>query len=286
MKKILLIDAEAREDGVLVEELRTAGVEVRVASGGLYALTMLERERPDLIASRADLGDMVGTELCAMVKRDFSMASTRVVLLARDLEEKLRAEREEDFDQVLLAEDPPTGLAGDLLRCLDPPREPVVAEPHRPQVISGSLGVLSFAELTQAFSQTGKTGRLVLDAEAGRGEVLFARGRIRHACFGPARGAAAFGRLFRLAERSANTTFRFEPLTAASLSRQPRTLDLTAQQLLLSAAVQMDEAGRAEGSAPTPRPGLLPAARSTPRLVMAGSAAHGVDETDGEEEDG
>ena len=246
MKKILLIDAETREVEALAEQLQSEGTQVRVAPGGLFALTMLEREQPHLILSRSDLGDMSGEELCSMVKRDNLLSGTQVVLLARSLEEKVWAEQEGEFDLVLLDNRPLDTLAASLGRMLDRGLRPMESESRASemagtQVISGSLGVLSFAELTQAFSQTGKTGRLILDAEQGRGEVLFADGKVRHAVFGRSRGIPAFARLFYETERSSNTAFRFEPMDLNRISDMPRTIDQTAQQLLLSAAVHLDE---------------------------------------------
>lgn len=246
MKKILLIDAEVRKVEALAEQLQSEGTQVLVASGGLFALTMLERERPHLILSRSDLGDMSGEELCSMVKRDNLLSGTQVVLLARNLDEKFWAEQEGEFDLVLLDDRPLEALAASLRRMLDRGLRPMTddsrsVEMGRAQVITGSLGVLSFAELTQAFSQTGKTGSLILDAEEGRGEVLFADGKVRHAVFGRSRGIPAFARLFYETERSANTAFRFEPLSLEQISEMPRTIDQTAQQLLLSAAVHLDE---------------------------------------------
>jgi CheY-like chemotaxis protein len=246
LKRVLLIDAETREVEGLASQLESQDTQVRVAAGGLYAMTMLERERPQLILSRADLGDMSGAELCAMVQRDPSLSGTRVVLLARNLEEKLQAEREGDFDLVLLEDRAVDVLANRLLHLLrrgDSPPVPEASPIGRPsaQVISGSLGILSFAELTQAFSQTGKTGRLSLDVEGEAGEVIFVDGRVRHAVFRERRGAVAFNRLFADSEKTTNVDFHFAPMNREEVQGEPQTIDQTAQQLLLSAAVSLDE---------------------------------------------
>ncbi|MCG8455471.1 MAG: DUF4388 domain-containing protein, partial [Holophagales bacterium] len=119
------------------------------------------------------------------------------------------------------------------------------------RVIVGSLGVLSFAELTQAFSQTGKTGRLSLglgeahgehaaDAPS-RGYVFFDNGRVRHAEAHGEEGIPAFAHLFFETEQVEDTAFRFEPMAREEIVAYPKTIDRTAQQLLLSAAVNLDE---------------------------------------------
>ncbi len=247
MKKVLLIGTESPEIEHLAERLRTEGTQVRVAPGGLYALTMLERERPHLILTIADLGDMTGIELNSMVKRDFAVSEVQVVLLARNLQEKVLAERQGDFDLILL-DDRPLGALADRLNRLV--RHGLLPNPEAPaelpstgvaRELSGTLGVLTFAELTQALSQTAKTGRLHLEADDQRGSILILDGMIQHAVFRNAVGLAAFARLFFESERIPNIPFRFEPLTAQEVLRNPKTLEQTAQQLLLSAAVDLEE---------------------------------------------
>ena len=66
----------------LCDELTRAGLYTQHAPSGLYALTMLERERPDLIVSCEDLGDMTGHELLEILREDGSINDTVFVLLA------------------------------------------------------------------------------------------------------------------------------------------------------------------------------------------------------------
>ena len=66
----------------LCDELTRAGLYTQHAPSGLYALTMLERERPDLIVSKEDLGDMTGHELLEILREDGSTNDTVFVLLA------------------------------------------------------------------------------------------------------------------------------------------------------------------------------------------------------------
>lgn len=246
MKKILLIGAEASQVEVLAKRLQTDDSRIRAAPGGLYALTMLERERPHLILTCAELGDMTGIELCSMVKNDFALSEVQVILLARNLDEKADAERRGEFDLILLDDRPLEALAnrlGRLIRrgLLDDETTAPAELGSAGQSLTGSLGVLSFAELTQALSQTAKTGKLSLEAENGRGTVWFADGKIQHAAFRDHVGSAAFARLFFETERTVNTAFRFEPMTLRQMQRHPKTIDQTAPQLLLAAAVDLDE---------------------------------------------
>ena len=51
------------------------------------ALTQIERESPNGILARSELGDMSGWELASMIRRDPNMAQIRLLLLANDEEE-------------------------------------------------------------------------------------------------------------------------------------------------------------------------------------------------------
>ncbi|MEO1083101.1 MAG: response regulator [Acidobacteriota bacterium] len=246
MKKILLVDRSDVEIGSLAGRLECAATQVQLACGGLYALTMLEREQPHLLLTRYDLGDMTGPELCALIKRDDLLSEIQVVMLARTLEEKLAAERSGCFDLILVDDRPAPVLAATLRRLLTRPPEvpPIPApepEPSRERSIAGTLGVLNFTELTQAFSQTGKTGRLVLEtADGGPTVVLFEEGRVRHVSYRGADGVDAFARLYCETERADGAAFRFEPMAVEQMTAEPCTIGLPAQQLLLTAAVELD----------------------------------------------
>lgn len=247
-RKLLLVDRSDSEITTLADQLQDGGARVLLASGGLYALTMLEREQPELLITRFELGDMTGVELCALVKHDDLLAGIQVALLARSLEEKLAAERAGGFDLILIDDRPPAMLAASLRRLIErglrssAPLPAAAPEKGAEQSIAGTLGVLNFAELSQALSQTGKTGRLELEIGAPDepAMVLFDHGRVRHASFRKTRGTPAFAQLYYETERAGGIVFRFEPMPAEKMATQPQTIDRSAQQLLLSAAVELD----------------------------------------------
>lgn len=62
--------------------LQDGGAEVTLASSGSFALTMLERDRHDVVLSRVGIGDMDGHELCAILKADPALQDVRFVLVA------------------------------------------------------------------------------------------------------------------------------------------------------------------------------------------------------------
>ena len=51
-------------------------------TSGSFALTMLERNRPDLIVSRVGVPDIDGYELCSIVRKDPLMTGVLFLLLA------------------------------------------------------------------------------------------------------------------------------------------------------------------------------------------------------------
>jgi len=80
--KILLIEPDPERAAALAGALGGGGAEVRVAPDGFYALTLMERERPDLVVAGAWLGGIGVGELGAIVRSDPSLAGVRLALYA------------------------------------------------------------------------------------------------------------------------------------------------------------------------------------------------------------
>jgi CheY-like chemotaxis protein len=80
--KVLVVDSDSTRTPALSQTLKTGGAEVTVAPSGSFALTLLERNRHDVVVSRARLEDMDGHELCAILKADPGTRDVRFVLVA------------------------------------------------------------------------------------------------------------------------------------------------------------------------------------------------------------
>jgi CheY-like chemotaxis protein len=80
MKALVVMPAtiEALE---LCDNLSAQGFAVAHAPSGLYALTLMERDRPDLILAAADVVDMSGRELLAILGEEFQ-TDVPVILLS------------------------------------------------------------------------------------------------------------------------------------------------------------------------------------------------------------
>jgi CheY-like chemotaxis protein len=108
--KVLVVDPDSRRAPALKDALMTGGAEVTVASSGSFALTMLERNRHDVVVSRAHIDDMHGHELCAILKADPATRDVRFVLVASAEEVSATETAASGVDLVL-----PPGMTGSAL---------------------------------------------------------------------------------------------------------------------------------------------------------------------------
>jgi len=253
MARLLLIDPDRGTVAALQKALAVAGLtDVSAVISGSFALTMLERDRPDLIVSRARIHDIDGYELCGIVRSDPEFTGILFVVLA-DAEDEVPAGAFEEggADRILVGAFSPETIVTEVRSLLaartipesEPEPVPVAAAPEG---LRGSLDVMDLAEVAQAIALGGKTGHLVLALTSGEGTVVFDRGRIVHAEFGQLVGEPAFTALVVTSHRAPGGTFFFNPMEAATSFQ--RTIERSVESLLLSTAAGIDE-GRADTAA-------------------------------------
>ncbi len=253
MARLLLIDPDRGTVAALQKALAVAGLtDVSAVISGSFALTMLERDRPDLIVSRARIPDIDGYELCGIVRSDPEFTGILFVVLA-DAEDEVPAGAFEEggADRILVGAFSPETIVTEVRSLLaartipesEPEPVPVAAAPEG---LRGSLDVMDLAEVAQAIALGGKTGHLVLALASGEGTVVFDRGRIVHAEFGQLVGEPAFTALVVTSHRAPGGTFFFNPMEAATSFQ--RTIERSVESLLLSTAAGIDE-GRADTAA-------------------------------------
>ncbi len=259
MARLLLIDPDRGTVAALQKALAVAGLtDVSAVVSGSFALTMLERDRPDLIVSRARIHDIDGYELCGIVRSDPEFTGILFVVLA-DAEDEVPAGAFEEggADRILVGAFSPETIVTEVRSLLaartipesesESAAEPVpVAVAAAPEGLRGSLDVMDLAEVAQAIALGGKTGHLVLALASGEGTVVFDRGRIVHAEFGQLVGEPAFTALVVTSHRAPGGTFFFNPMEAATSFQ--RTIERSVESLLLSTAAGIDE-GRADTAA-------------------------------------
>jgi CheY-like chemotaxis protein len=262
MAKVLLVDADGHNRIPLQEGLAAAGYEVVVAPTGSFALTMLERERPDLIVSQAHIQDMDGFELCAIVRSDPASTNTLFLILAQWGAGIPNAAARARADMVLLGSPAAASVVtwvGILLghggRTNGLPGRGVAAGagekaafPEDAPSLQGSLLVFDLMELTQAIGGGRKTGRLTLTLRAGDGTILFNAGRVVHAEFGERKGEQAFTALVAASQEDSHGTFCFVPSDGDEAAVGLQAIQGGAQQLAIEFATPTDEAEVAEGN--------------------------------------
>ena len=258
MAKLLLVDPDRSACAALEAALVGAGHAVSVAPSALFALTMLDWDKHDLVVSKAALGDMEGLEFCSVVKSDPATKGVLFVLVVTHADKTLGpAAVETGVDMLLGAETSPATMVrriGNLLRVHARPdpevrEEPATAAaaaapaPSAPagRTLEGSLGVMDLAEVSQAISLGRKTGVLALTLTNGQGVIIFVTGRVIHAEFHGQQGEPAFAALMVAAQRGG--TFRFSPLPRHEMPNTPTTISKSVEQLLLGVAADLDEAG-------------------------------------------
>jgi CheY-like chemotaxis protein len=272
--RVLIVDADPNKLSVLKAALVHAAYHVTSATSASFALTTLERDRPDLIVSGNRTEDMDGVEFCSIIRSDPATHDIPFLLLSGPKRPTPWAVAQAGVD-MLLAGDFVVSAVLDriakLLRHVAVKNQPATLAPPAalsPQplpskvalsrteaaerTLEGSFGVLDLAEVTQAIALGGKTGQLSLQLAAGEGTIVFDSGRIVHAEFGGRDGESAFGAMISSAQFDPAGTFRFKPGAELPASC-PRTIQKSVDQLLLSVASEIDEGQATAGMPPPPQ---------------------------------
>lgn len=265
--KVLIVDADPAKLQALRAALTTAAFRVTSATSASFALTTLERDRPDLIVSGSRTEDMDGVEFCSIIRSDPTTHDIPFLLLSGPTRPTPWAVAQAGVD-MLVAGDFVVSTVLDriskLLRHVAPQAEPGLPPPPLPprvtvpraeagtRTFEGSFGVLDLTEVTQAIALGGKTGRLSLELAAGEGSLLFDSGRVVHAEFASRTGESAFAAMVSAAQSDPEGTFRFRPAAELLAGSGPRTIQKSVDQLLLSIASEIDESRAAAGMPPPP----------------------------------
>lgn len=237
--KALILTADPKRGQALQDSFVASGFEVQVETSALFAMTALERHRPDVIVSTTKLAEMSGLEFHEMVRTDPVLNLVCFVLLDAESPAEIS-----DFDKVI----PPNTPYADVVRTaykliLDVTRKTYeFAAPvsSKRRSISGTLGEISLFELAQWLARSAKTGRLNIQIGTRQAIWLFSKGQLVHAEYEGKKGEDAVLQLVILAERQREGQFDFEPLEEGTFFINQVTIRKTTDQLLLFLAVEMD----------------------------------------------
>ncbi|MEM7479719.1 MAG: DUF4388 domain-containing protein [Acidobacteriota bacterium] len=245
MKRIVLIEADPARAFALLTTCREVAT-VTVAPDLLYAFTLLEWDPPDLVVVGVAVDQEDVRAFAKMVREDPALQGMPLAIIGSGsspppgIDFRLPAvasakEMAEELRKILEGVHP-SGLRSVQER---PEPDPLAT---REDVLSGSLRVLSLVDLTQALAHARKTGRLRLVFRDGTmGDLMFDDGQVVHGVFSGRTGERAFARLLTESEQDRRTEFRFQPMRRREVFHQPRTINMTVQQLLLTIAVDWDE---------------------------------------------
>lgn len=270
--RVLIVDADPGKLSVLKAALTHAAYHVASATSASFALTTLERDRPDLIVSGNRTEDMDGVEFCSIIRSDPATHDIPFLLLSGPKRPTPWAVAQAGVDMLLAGDFVVSAVLDRIAKLLrnvalkaEPslPPSPVAASMAPPvaaplaevvrRTFEGSFGVLDLTEVTQAIALGGKTGRLLLQLTAGEGSLLFDSGRVVHAEFAGLTGESAFAALVSSAQFDPEGTFRFKPTEKQPAGSGPRTIQKSVDQLLISVVSEIDE-GRAAAGMPPPPP--------------------------------
>ena len=101
--KILVVD-DVKENVALMEALLTAaGFEVLKAYGGKEALEMVKKEKPVLVLLDIMMPEMDGLQVCEILRKDASTASTPIVMVtAKDKDSDIVRSLETGADDYII----------------------------------------------------------------------------------------------------------------------------------------------------------------------------------------
>lgn len=94
MKKVVLIEDSKSLATVLVEILRKEGLDVQWAADGVQGVSLVKREKPDLILLDLMLPKISGFEVCKLLKTDNATWRIPVLIMSTlsDAESRTRAQ--------------------------------------------------------------------------------------------------------------------------------------------------------------------------------------------------
>lgn len=259
MAKLLLVDPRRDACTAWRAALEARGHEVSAAPSGSIVLTMLERNRADVIVSHAVLEDMSGCELCAIVRTDPMTSEVRFLLLTENRKGAPGLVPMAHVDSMLSDDAPPACLVkrveellleaalsgGSSRHSLNREGSGQAGEAGpAPDAIQGSLDVLDLCDVIQTVSDTRQRGWLLVRIRGVKGAIAFEAGRPVHAAFRGRTGNQAFTDLALATVGVRDATFEFLPSRDPHARALPSSMEGDVERLMLRVAARLDAAWR------------------------------------------
>ncbi len=253
----------------LCDSLSAQGFEVSHAPSGLYALTLFERERPELVVSGDDIADMTGRELLEILNEDNGSGIAFILMTAQaatdlpanaivvppdaQISELLaRAGITEvnafddtiDPSSTLEIDDPGAdGLEYALEAAAPPSAQPAPPAAQPAPAAASSAGLTSgefkfenqgFIHLVRWLSGVTEYSRVEINCGSSLGKLYFVRGTLTHAEFGRQLGDDAIRSLFLAASDHKGGAFSLEAMDAAIAASLPNSISKPITQIVLT----------------------------------------------------
>ena len=235
--KILMVDDEVDYLTLLKLKLVNEGFDVLATDNGKDALSLLQRERPDLVVSDVVMPEMDGLSLFRTMRQTAEIAEIPLIFLSGKSETQMKVEAlhlgAEDFlvkpvDLKELAARIRNIIRRDVKR-----RKGAPAGAANPGVI-GDLKNLGIPDIVQTLHLGLKTACVtILAGTREEGRIYFSNGRIGHCRTGKLIGEEAFYRILR------HTEGPF--VIAHGQTTKERTVDMDEMQLILEGFRRIDE---------------------------------------------
>lgn len=213
------------------------GYACQVISGGLFALTLLERMKPEVVVSSSALDDMSGQDLYDIVRSDTSLDAVRFLLLDAGASV-------EQGDATLPAQSPVATVMQTIAQLVSQQGaryEGVLESPsERKHHMSGTLEIITLYDLVVSLTQNNRSSKLWLTFADERALIVTHEGQVIHAVFRQKIGMGALLAIFCQNEQSQSAEFVVETLEPADVPKVPRTIHKPVSQLLLEVAVELD----------------------------------------------
>lgn len=221
----------ARLQALLAEQ---AGVQAVVAGGGLYALTQLERGRPDAIICDDDLGDLRGEELFDIVRSDPATAWVPFYLLADEAPQNFIG----PLNRLLSPRFTSQQVLEAVLRQAAPGRQPL--DGTRDVQLRGTLEIISLFDLVVSLNQMRKGGQLLVGIGYDQAQFMLREGEVVMTEFRGVSGEQAFSDAFVATETAPTAGFSFHALSPQTLTQLPGSISKPTSRLLMEVAVHLD----------------------------------------------
>lgn len=296
-KRLVVIDADARNRRVLEHKLREAGFEVQACDRTDTAFDLIASVRPDVVLAELAGPNIDGLGLCKRLRADERTEACGVVFLSRDAsveakQSALDAGCDEYLQKPIFVREIVLHLSNLIAR---------LERRDSPSSFSGSLSRLGVVDLLQLMEASRKTCIVNLRSDYERsggfakddseGAILFSSGQVVGAFIDDLEGAAAIYRMLLWKDGAFDIDF--------TQIDQPNMINQSTQGLLLEGMRRIDEWTRALeilgspdvrlwlppeeledlGSAPETLLGVLPFLDGNRTLIEALDECHLPDET-------